>query len=407
MPTYVVRANVGSTVPVARTNKRKLCRDSNGRLWAHFRLDGGVASRIYVAYSDDGGVTWNEEHVSVGAGAGQQLNASIAVDDLNNLHVIWSGQTWGANPGWDNIQYKRRSAAGVWDAQVGLTDMATASTIPVLAIDSLNRVHAAWQGWGYLPIVGQNSIIYQVRSAAGVWGAQEIVVQTAGTQEWGSIAIDSNDVIHLAWEATNQIQYNQRTAAGWGVQEAVTAIGNQEVPIIALDSGNNPIVIWTGNGWGANPGIRNIRYRSRIAGVWGAHEAITDNALEQRWVSCALDANDVVYASWRGSGWGTFPARQTVLLRRRTAGVWGAVELVADKNVNEGHAPSMIWSMYPIVSGLNINIPSDGCALLYASPTPTQQVNYYYPTLVWPSAPPTPSINTIPSVQTLPATGVT
>ncbi|MBA7662343.1 hypothetical protein ES703_70371 [subsurface metagenome] len=172
------------------------------------------------------------------------------------------------------------------------------------------------------------------------WTEEQITTAPVHEQVSPSLAIDSGDNVHLVWEArlnwppvVTEIQYRQRTAIGWGAVEHVTAIGKiQHAPSIAVDSGDNVHVVWRGAGWGANPLYRNIQYRQRVAGVWQPHESISDIAAHQLWDtgSIAIDAADIVHVVWSGFGWGGNPGDYNVQYRQRVAGVWGIQEAITD-----------------------------------------------------------------------------
>jgi len=380
MAFYEVRSGVGVGA-ITVGSQRKLARDSNGRLWVAWYETVAGDIHIWVAYSDDEGATWTPEDITP-ALAAQQTHPSLAIDSANNLHVVWDGRGWGVNVGTFGIQYRQRSAAGVWSAVELIADNVRNQYYPSIAIDSLDRPHVAFQGQGYMPLVLQWSLVYHTR-VGGVWSAALVIEQSAGLSGFPSIAVDSGDDIHLVWAGGwgSDIQYNRRTGGVWGVQEAVTNVpGNQEVPSLALDSSGAPHVTWTGKTWGLNPAIRNIRYRNRVGGAWGAHEAVTDEANEQRWANISINGVDSVFATWLGLGFGTFPARRQVMLRRRTAGGWDANQQLTDINLAQGADPNLMWP----------GAPYSGCEMVYNEATPPYRVMYGWPAAYPPAPPPAP-----------------
>ena len=72
-----------------------------------------------------------------------QFSPSIAVDYLDNVHVVWYGTGWGTNTAFDNIEYRMRTISGVWQSLVGLTDLVFNEKFPVLI----------WAEWPDAPTV--------------------------------------------------------------------------------------------------------------------------------------------------------------------------------------------------------------------------------------------------------------
>jgi hypothetical protein len=69
------------------SSQRKLAVTSDGRLHAAYHRKIGGISQIFHAESADGGATWTEEQVT-NATRDQDCPA-LAVDSLNNLHIVW------------------------------------------------------------------------------------------------------------------------------------------------------------------------------------------------------------------------------------------------------------------------------------------------------------------------------
>ncbi|MBA7635142.1 hypothetical protein ES703_42743 [subsurface metagenome] len=234
-------------------NERKVARKSDGTLCCVYIYRTGGVNRIWLATSTDEGRTWSTEAITTILS--DQAYPTIAIDSNDNIHVVWSGLGWGANPDCQNIQYRRKTAGG-WQAQEAVTDTDAYQVFPVIAVDSQDNVHVAWagKGWGANP---------------GIWNEQ----------------------------------YRQRTGAGWQAQEAITDINeSQDVLTIAIDSSDVVHVVWSGNGWGANPGFKNLQYRQRTGAGWQAQVAITDDAINRYPYSLAIDSNDYLHLVLEGAG---------------------------------------------------------------------------------------------------------
>lgn len=365
MTFYIVKSSVSATC----ANNRLLVRASDGRLWCSFLW----ASDVYVAYSDDAGATWTLELVTT---PGTTVSyPTMAIDSLDNLHVVWR-QKIGADY---VIHYRKRNTTGVWDAEEVIEVDPGQQTQPTVAIDSSDNVHVIWESTNDPGLPRTHFIKYRMRTAVG-WQAIEFLSDPLPILTYlqrTCLAIGSDDVVHVAWPsqllgvAAYNIQYKQRTALGWQAQEGVTvgAAFQQLMPQIAIDSSNDIHLTFYGGGWGANPGFYNMRYIKRTAGVWGASEAITDIAADQNFFgslsyhSIALDVADDIHVVWSGKGWGANPLDRNVQYRCKSGGVWQAQEGLTDRNTHQGSV-SLIWAMFPLISGVRTNIPFTGYAFI-------------------------------------------
>jgi hypothetical protein len=359
-------------------SQRSLARGSDGKLHAVY-YRGSAPSNIYYAYSTDGGATWTEEAVTAKTGTNHQVYPKLAVDSANNVHVIWTGLGWGTNSGKYNIQYSSRTG-GAWGTPESVTDnshntpgVAVSATEGqmTLGLSSNDNVNVAW-GDDNL----SNSIYYRKRTTS--WQTAELVYNT-NTPYFPSMAIDSQDNVHLVWEedsggGASGITYDLRTSGGWQGTEVVASIANNQVkPSIAVDSADNIHVVWSGTGWGSHSGNYNVEYRKRASGVWQTQEAVTDIASDQTnglsisgsGQAIAVDASDNVQVVWTGLGWGTNTANQNLQFRQRTSS-WQTQVGITDFSEDQQY-PSQIWARWPSVSSALTNRPKTGYAFVWSA----------------------------------------
>ena len=365
-------AAVVEDIATSHVNGRKLVRTSFGDLWAVYEADD---NEIWIVNSTDEGVTWNTPLLVNNEVGGGQITPSIAIDRSDTIHIIWSGAWWGTHGGFFNIQYRNRSSAGVWGNQEEVNDIAEGQYTSSIAIDSDDIVHIVWHGTG-----------------------------------WGDNPFETD------------IQYRNRTSSGWGTQESVTDafIDHQRDGCIAIDNSDNVHVVWYGTGWGANSGNYNIQYRNRTDIGWGTRVGVTDEAYQQFFVSCAIDSNDYVHVAWEGysgsnhviyyrnntDGWNT---RRTVVESsdnhkspsislnsnddvhilwvqddagsiyyvNKTSSAWGSNEVVASYGTDtNGGFPGTMWSMWPQFGDINLNVNTAGAAYVYTNLTGDDSVWY-------------------------------
>jgi hypothetical protein len=331
-----IQTDIGIWYPTVYNSQRKVAVDSTGRIWVtYMRLmavtAGGNYEMICAAYSDDGGATWTEEQVT-DLQANQQ-QPSIAIDSDDVVHLVWTGTGWGVHTARYNIQYCKRDG-GAWGAVTQLTDIDTppGQNYPVIAVDSDDYLHVAWTGDGHGVNTGFVNVVY--RQYTDAWQAVESVTDLAGESQLGtSIAIDSDDVVHLVWSGTGwgvesgfyNIQYRQRTGAGWQAQEGVTdEDDHQQHCCLAVAPSGVAHVVWD---FGAIHGSTNIRYRQRTGAGWQVRETVTDEDTYQMEPVISLGGGAIHVAwAWEYDDGADFWI--DTAYRKRTGGSWSAVEML-------------------------------------------------------------------------------
>jgi len=361
MPTYTVKAGVDANA-LNPTSSRKVTRLLDGTIFVVYTQSDGVRRQVYVSYSIDNGVSWTEEQVSFAAGANHQDDPTIATDSLDQVHVAWHGTGWGVNVGLTNIQYRMRNAAGAWQAQEGVTDLAFGQVSPAIAIDSVDTVHLVWESWGGISANAWPNIVYNQRVVA--WGAAEQVTNNMNLNYNPAIAIDSTNACHVVWDRGNngEILYRRRNGA-WGAAESVDVVAQAVLnPTIAVDSLDNPHVAWYYTDWAIT---QSIRY-ARRNGAWGAFENVCLVAGQNNFnPGISIDLSDRVHVCWTGDGWGANPATYNLLHAIR-ATPWPAPDIIVD-NANTNGTGNLLWAQDPPIG--NPNIPLNGYMVVYRETT--------------------------------------
>jgi|GEM_PF-3328726 len=359
-----VSSSVATGVPstaLVPNGARSMVRTATGDLWCVYsRLAGGVI-QVFGAYSTDGGDTWVEEQISFGAD--HQRSCAVAADSAGNVHVVWQGKGWGNNPNYYNIQYRVRTTS--WQPREAVTDVAGNQANPAIAVDGQDNVHVVWQGQGW----GANPAIYniQYRQKTNAWQSQEAVTDKAQHQRSPSVAVDAAGNVHVVWSGIgwgfnptiDNIQYRKRAASWQAVEQVSDKTDFQWGPCVAVDPAGNVHVAWYGDGWAPYGGRHQILYRQRGSSSWQACEALTEINIDQNNPSIALDQDGSVYVAWYGKGWGSYPESYSVQYRRRTD-CWQAQQAVADGSY-DACWPSLVCAVHPAEAG----IPASGFALVW------------------------------------------
>lgn len=252
------------------TSPKRLTFTPGASKWADIAVD--HADNIHVVWHDDtyggdwevlykkstdGGATWSSSK-RISLTGGTSYRPVIAIDSSNNLHVVWAD----ASPGNREIFYSRSTDGGnTWIPSKRLTWTAGPSYDPAITIDSSDNIHVVWydntaDGWD----------IYYKKSTDGgnTWTWAKKVTHSAGESYLGSIAADSLNNIHLVWwdnsAGSFNVYYKKSTDGGntWTSGERITFWSNNKWPVIAIDSNDVKHVVWDAN---ASDGNLEIYYK--------------------------------------------------------------------------------------------------------------------------------------------------
>jgi hypothetical protein len=107
-------------------------------------------------------------------------------------------------------------------------------------------------------------------------------------------------------------------------------------------------VVWSGKGWGSNPGSLNIQYRMRetTSGGWLAREAVSDFAADTVVVmtpAIAVDSADNIHVVWNGVSGPVIGNQTYVQYRERlTSGGWQTQEQLSNNPYHFTNRPSIV-----------------------------------------------------------------
>ncbi|NPD89715.1 MAG: hypothetical protein HGN29_13470 [Asgard group archaeon] len=130
----------------------------------------------------------------------------LAIDSIGNVHVIWYDPTVYLGSGSDyDIFYKYLDATTkIWQLTVVLSNESNDMSLnPDIAVDSLDNVHIVWDDeMPFDGAVGDADIFYRIYDKdSASWNILEVISDTGVSTSWlPSIDIDPDDNIHVAWE---------------------------------------------------------------------------------------------------------------------------------------------------------------------------------------------------------------
>lgn len=200
-------------------------------------------------------------------------------------------------------------AGSIFTVQTGVSTFASGTNqARKLARASNGDLHCV-----YMASDGSYDQVYYSKSTDnGETWSQTQLTSDSYNQELPSLCIDSNDYLHVTWcglyagsPTIIQLRYVKSVTQGasWGDIENLTSESYNQFtapPSIAVDSGNVVHIVWTGQHDG-RPTIHQVRY-IKNNGSWSGITNITDEALIQREPALAIDSNDYLHVSWKGTG---------------------------------------------------------------------------------------------------------
>lgn len=204
-----------------------------------------VESEIYYKKSTDGGASWTSLKRLTWTGDFSSLPAfAIAPDD--SLHVVWREDK---SSNWE-IYYKKSTNGGTtWSGSKRLTWTPTSTNVPDIAVDLNNNIVAVWKD----NAPGTYELFYRYSSNGGnTWSPTKRLTWHPNFSEGPSLAVASNNVIHLAWynyiSSTNpEIFYKFSSDSGksWSPTQRLTwNLSWSGYPMMATDSSNNVHMVW-------------------------------------------------------------------------------------------------------------------------------------------------------------------
>ncbi len=353
------------------TSARKLAQLSDGTRVAVYEKMVAAVIQIFCATKTPGGA-WTTEQIT--DEASHQRAPAVAVGSDDVIHVAWSGFGCGAGACADISQRSevcyRQKIGAAWQA----IEAAVASDGPdfygldcyehpgvSIAIDSNDDIHiiytTCWTAAGY------GDVRYKKRES-GVWQAEEIADSLTAHYQCPEIAVDSSDQPHVVYSNDNGLMYTWRTGGTWQPVEVVVNSDYPSGPFgIVIDPSDNVHVTWP-NDYGSTDDYR-VKYRKRTAGTWGATEIVMteegfDSALV-RGQRLGLDRGGRIHVVW--SSRKVFGGSTFTRYRRRVPGGWqDDLDLIPSAGIVRPF--SILWGNWPEVAGVKTNVLDDRCAFL-------------------------------------------
>lgn len=248
-------------------------------------------ANIYFSKRDPATGVWSSPNTRVNNDTGTriQVNPALSVDAGSNAYAVWEDSRDGTSSKIDTNIYssKRRSADGVWLANVKVNDDSTGNPVqrnPRIAGTAAGLETAVWVDLR----ASQNNIYAAQLTAAGgtTWAANmKVTDNTVAVKDLPDVAVGVDGAAYAVWQDSrngNADIYFAKLSPGasaWTTNVKVSddpGTTAQHNPRIGVDATGNLTVIWLDDR--ATPST--IRMSRLVAGsaTWSASSIVTDAA---------------------------------------------------------------------------------------------------------------------------------
>lgn len=215
---------------------------------------------IYYKKSTNGGVTWTTKRLSWTSGL--LGNARLAVDSLDNLHLVWAYETAGAV----YVYYKKSTDGGAtWTAMRRIGWDWECADVLRIAVDPSDNIYLVWN----FSIEGEGGLVCRKSTDRGAtWSKGQFLTATPKPPLMGAnIAVDPSGKVHLVWRDNipwfSEIYYMKSVDGGitWTSSKRLSwTSGLSYYPDIAADPSGNLHLVWSDD----TPGVNQIYYKTFI-----------------------------------------------------------------------------------------------------------------------------------------------
>ena len=228
----------------------------------------------------------------------------VAVDSNNNVHVAFEADD-------QTVWYTMLDNNGNTLIDDTLIDDGGEEVKPAIGVDSQDHVHMVWQSESgdYIAYIKLDPYLDDMNGDAATLAAIQLVAATDlygdDSQQDPRIAIDSSDDVHVVWTNYDdyEIVYMQLNSGGSVIVPytvvADTYSGWQRRPFVAVDSNDDPHIVWNDD-MGTD---QDEIFYAMLDGSDGSHliaaTLITpDDDLDSKRSDIVVDDEDMVHIFW-------------------------------------------------------------------------------------------------------------
>lgn len=259
-----------------------------------------------------------------------EVQPDLALDSEGSVHMVYHGSIY-EDP--REVWYTKRTDEGVWIEPVNLSNSASNSRKPQIAIDSHDRIHIVWQEDGD----GMGRTKYTNKTADGEWLSPTFITENGNPLP--QIFIDGNDDVHMAGMGYSIYGTYRKTTDGvWGDIQQVYSNMN---PALAVSySGDAHVVHNVYSLW---------HFFRNSTGEWSEQFKLDDNTNWPFPPDIAVWEDGSVYVAWA-----TKYTDQVKLRVRHPDGNWSETDSIPDLEGSpwtvqvevDNNAAHLVWNAH-------------------------------------------------------------
>ena len=256
--------------------------DSNDKIHISYHDDTTGDGTLKYATGTSG--SWDTYAIEIGSGSSAGLETSIAIDSKDRIHICYRNSV---ELGSSYLRYAT-NASGSW---VKSTIDSPGGQFSSIAVDSNDKIHISY----YCEQIFYNDLKYAT-DASGIWATHTIDHAYQGVLGYyTSIAVDSNDKIHISYYNNSLTAYDLKyatNASGDWVTETLDSSGVVgKYTSIVIDSNDKIHISYY------DETNTNLKYATDASGSW-VYETIDDGGSVGWETSMAVDSSDSLHISY-------------------------------------------------------------------------------------------------------------
>ncbi|MHA1955085.1 MAG: hypothetical protein ACW96U_14180, partial [Candidatus Heimdallarchaeaceae archaeon] len=179
---------------------------------------------------------------------------SLVIDSDNNVHIVWESVDLGGTLAEHLISYKSWDAlSNSWTTmEIISTETTSGAFNPRIAVDDNNNLHVVWEDDTNYDSCGSDRDIFYKKwdASTSTWTTTEVVSsESSSHSSTPSIAIDSSGRSHVVWNEDYEIFYKHwnDSASSWTSAEQISTDSSfypKNLPDIDIDINGNIHVVW-------------------------------------------------------------------------------------------------------------------------------------------------------------------
>ena len=308
---------------------------------------------------------WHLTEIISSESSENSLKPSIAIDDYNNIFIVWGDKTnfLGSGPDEDIFFKCWNATTKSWmDTIVVSIESTSDSSEPVVEVDLNGNVHVVWfDSTNYNGAATDLDIFYKCwNCTTGVWSPLEVVTTFVPYDSKNpAISVDAFGKVHVVWQQSDMfgadwdIHYKSKDPIS-GIWSAISAVSTEGIqvsfnPTIDVDKSGNVHVAW--EDWSDYAGAGEYdfdifyKYKDKITGLWTITQLVSSGSTEDSWnPTLKVDELENIHIVWDDSTDLSGSGSDSDIFYRcwnATTSSWTSIDVLSTESTGSSKAPTI------------------------------------------------------------------